>query len=280
MSGNSAKLPRKKVGLALGSGAARGLAHIGVVEVLQREGIGIDMIVGTSTGAVVGALYAQGKDASLMKDLAKGLDWKRVISLVDLTIPKTGFIGGKKLKNWLGLIIGDDIKFSDLKIPLACVATDIYTGEEVVITQGLVLEAVRASISIPGIFSVVEWHGRYLVDGGLADPVPVDALRGMGADFIIAVNVIPEASEFSPQKGRGKKQALKEPSIFGVLLQTVHIATHTLVEHSLEGADVVIHPKVADIQPGDFHRAQECILRGEVAAKDSIPEIKRLLPIG
>jgi len=141
--------------LALGGGGARGLAHIGVLNILQSEGIYADMIAGTSAGAFVGALCAQRKDCSLIKDLVTSVDWKRAVSLVDLVLPKTGLLGGRKIKDWLGLVIGGDIKFSDLKVPFACVATDINTGEEVVINQGSVLEGVRASISVPGIFTVV-----------------------------------------------------------------------------------------------------------------------------
>ena len=144
-------MPKRKVGLALSGGAARGLAHIGVLEVLEKEGISIDMIAGTSAGAAIGALYAQGKDINQIKSLVLDLNWKRLVSLVDLALPKTGFIKGRKVKNQLRSIVGD-IEFEELRIPLACVATDIRTGEEVIIKQGSVLEGVRASISIPVIF--------------------------------------------------------------------------------------------------------------------------------
>ena len=273
----SAKLQKRKVGLALGTGAARGLAHIGVLEVLEKEGIPIDMIAGTSAGAAVGALYAQGKGASLIKKLALDLSRKRLASMVDLALPKTGFIGGKKIKDRLKLIIGGDIKFSDLGIPLACVATDIMTGEEVVINQGSVLEGVRASISIPAIFTVARWGGRYLVDGGLVNPVPVSVVRRMGADFIIAVNVIPDIRDRIRPAGKEGVESFKEPNMFSVLMQSIYIATYSLVRSSLEVADIVIEPQVADIAYGAFHRATECILRGEAAAQVSIPEIKRKL---
>ena len=270
-------MQKRKVGLALGSGAARGLAHIGVLDVLEKEGIPIDMIAGTSTGAAVGVLYAQGKDASLVKNLAQELRWKRLASIVDLALPKTGFIGGKKIKDWLGLIIGGDLKFSDLRIPLACVATDIWTGEEVVINQGSVLEGVRASISVPVIFTAVKWEGRYLVDGGLVNPVPVSVLKKMGADFIIAVNVIPHVSARVRKGGKKRVEDFKEPNIFNVATQSIYIGSDLLVRSSLDGADIVIEPKVAHIGYGDFYQAQDCILQGEVATQSSIPEIKRRL---
>ncbi len=273
----SAKLRKRKIGLALGSGAARGLAHIGVLEVLEREGIPVDMIAGTSAGALVGALYAQGKDASLIGDLALDLSRKRLASLVDLALPKTGFIGGKKIKEQLELFIGRDTKFSDLRIPLACVATDIVTGEEVIFDQGSVLEAIRASISIPAIFTVVKWQGRYLVDGSLVNPVPVDVVKRMGADFIIAVNVIPDVADRANWVDKKPAAGSKEPNIIHIIMQSIYIGTYSLVSHSLEGTNIVIEPRVAHIGAGDFHHAQECIRQGEVATQDFMPEIKRKL---
>jgi NTE family protein len=266
--------PDKKVGLALGGGAARGLAHIGVLEVLEKEGIPVDMIAGTSAGAAIGALYAQGKNASAIKTLALDLNWKRLASLVDLALPKTGFIQGKKMKEQLKSIIGGDIKFSDLKIPFACVATDIKTGEEIVISQGSVLDGIRASISIPAIFTLAKQEGRYLVDGGLVNPIPVSVLKNQGADFIIAVNVTADAVN---RTNWGKKA--KEPTIFNVIMQSIYISTHSLVKSSLDGADIVIEPDLADIPYGDFQRAKECIPRGALAAQGIIQEIKRQLNI-
>lgn len=269
-----------KVGLALGGGGARGFAHIGVIEVLQEEGILIDMIAGTSAGAVIGAIYAQGKDIALIQNLFVGLDWKKLASLVDLTLPKSGFIRGKKVRDFLELILGGDIRFSDLKIPLACVATDIITGEEVVIDQGSVLEAVRASISIPGIFTVVKWQDRYLVDGGLVNPVPVSILRRAGIDCVIAVNVLPDITETISQVNEEGTKVLKEPNILGVLMQSLQISQYFRYRFCLEDADIVILPKVGHIGTGDFHRAYECIVQGKQAASKSMPEIHRQLGIG
>ncbi|MBA7662740.1 hypothetical protein ES703_70771 [subsurface metagenome] len=267
---------KRKVGLALGTGAARGLAHVGVLEVLEKEGIPIDMIAGTSAGAVIGALYAQGKDASQMKKLVMDLNWKRLASLVDLALPKTGFIGGRKINNLMRSVIGD-MEFRDLRIPLACVATDIETGEEVVINQGSVLEGIRASVSVPVIFTIAKWEGRYLVDGGLVNPVPVSVLKRMGADFVIAVNVVPEASERGRPRGKKPIKGGKEPNIINVIMQTVYITTHSMVRSSLEGADIVIEPQVAHITAGDFTQAQECILQGKRAAQGCITKIRGLL---
>ena len=268
---------RGKVGLALGGGGARGLAHIGVLEVLQREKIPIDMIAGASVGALIGAIYAQGKDANVIKDVALKLNWMKLISLADFKLHKTGFIGGRKVENLLKLIMGGDVTFSDLKIPLACVATDVNTCGEVIIEQGSVLEAVRASISIPGIFTVVKWKGRYLVDGGLVNPVPVSVLRRMGADFIIAVNVVPDIHHRVLTPSEDLKVDLKEPNIFSVIVQSMQMAQCLLVKSSMQGADIIINPDVAYIGFGDFHRSQECIKQGEIAAQDAVLEIKRRL---
>ena len=264
---SSAELSRKKIGLALGSGAARGLAHIGVLEVLKKEGIPIDMIAGTSVGAVFGAIYAWSTDTDQIKKQALEVNWKK-LALIDLSLPKTGLIKGKKIKNLLASYIGGNIKFSDLKIPFACVATDIDTGEEVVIDRGSVPEALRASISVPAIFTVVKRGDRYLVDGGLANPVPVSVVKRMGADFIIAVNVMPEVTDRT-------EKIDKEPNIFQIIMQSIYITTYSLVRSSVEDADTVIEPDVANIGAGDFQKAQELILRGEQAAQNAIPEIKR-----
>ncbi|MFC2072033.1 patatin-like phospholipase family protein [Chloroflexota bacterium] len=256
---------RKKVGLALGSGASRGLAHIGVIEVLEKEGIPIDMIAGTSMGALVGAIYAHGQDIEQMKNLAITLGAKR-LGLVDLTLPKTGLLRGRKIEDTLKLVIGE-AKFSDLKIPFACVATDIDCGEEVVFKEGLVREAARASSSIPAILAVVKLGGKYLVDGTLVNPVPVSVVRAMGADIVIAVNVIP----------RREITGKTAPNIFAIIMQTIHISSYGIIKANLAGADIVIEPDISNIGYADFSRVQECILQGELAAREAIPEIKNAM---
>ena len=265
-----------KVGLALSGGAARGLAHVGVLAVLEEEGIPIDMIAGTSMGAIIGAFYAQGKDISQIKDAVMSLGRRKIMSLIDLTLPRTGFIKGRRVSHWLKSILGD-IDFEDLKIPFACVATDITTGEEVVIKQGSVVEGVRDSASIPVIFTPAKWEGRYLVDGGLEDPVPVRVLREMGADLVIAVNVNPYITEKIQGVDREKIESLKAPNIFNIMIRTLNIIEYQAAISSLKEADVTITPKVGHINPSNFHRARECILRGQRAARHSIHEIKRQL---
>jgi NTE family protein len=273
------KLTRKKIGLALSSGAARGLAHIGVLRALQKEDIPIDMIAGTSIGAVIGALYAMKRNALQIEEIADGINWTRLLSLVDLALPMTGLISGRRISTFTKSIIGRDTQFSDLAIPFACVATDVMTGQEIVINEGLVMEAVRASFSIPGLFSVVKREGRFLVDGSLVNPIPVSIVKNMGAELIIAVNVLPDIGgvDKSYWTGRKVRKDFKEPNIIEILMQSVYIGANQLMQTALKSADLNIEPQLPSIGPIDFHRARECILQGELATEDCIPKLKRLL---
>lgn len=265
---------RKKVGLALSGGAARGLAHVGVISVLHKEGIPIDMIAGTSSGAIMGAVYARHRDTDLMKKYALDPKWKKRAPMIDPSFPKTGFIKGKKLESLLASFLGGNIEFKDLQIPFTCVATDIHTGEEIIMNSGSVTGALRASISIPGIFTLIKHEGRYLVDGGLTTPVPVEVVRQMGADFIIAVNVNPDVSGRMEKTASHPKKVQKAPNIFQVLIQSIYITTYSLAKSSLETADVVIEPDTADISAGEFSKTPELIDLGERAAAEALPEIK------
>jgi len=274
---NPLKKRKKKVGLALSGGAARGFAHIGVLDVLQKEGIPIDMIAGTSAGAIIGAVYASCRDSEIVKTHALSIDWKKMASLFDLSFRMSGLLKGRKIEKSLAEYIGGDVHFSDLKIPFACVATDIDTGEEIVITTGSVPEALRATISVPGIFSVAKRGDRYLVDGGLTTPVPVDTVRQMGADFIIAVNVNPRVTDRIGQSTEKRIKARKEPNIFHIMMQSIYITTYTVARNSLADADIVIEPDLKGIGAADFQKASEMILMGQDAAADAIPGIKRKL---
>ena len=180
-----------KIGLALGSGAARGLAHIGVLKVLKENNVPIDLLAGTSMGALVGACFARKGDIAGFEEMILKMDFKQLLQLTDpnLALMFKGFIHGQKVKKLLKTIIGD-VEFKDLKIPLVIVATDINTGEEIRIKEGSVVEAVRASISIPAVFMPVKFKSRFLMDGGIVNPIPVDVVKDMGANFVIACNVI------------------------------------------------------------------------------------------
>jgi NTE family protein len=178
---------RPKVGLALGSGSARGLAHLGVIRALAEAGIEVDYIAGTSMGALIGAICAAGKLDEL-EVVFRSFDWKKTLSFFDVVLPKSGLIDGAKVSELVrNHIHADTIEM--LPKPFAAMATDIVSGEEVIIRSGDVIEAVRASISVPGIFTPVRSNGSILVDGGLTNPVPVSAVRAMGADLVIAVDL-------------------------------------------------------------------------------------------
>ena len=202
------KREKSKIGLALGSGAARGLAHIGVLKALQEKSIHIDAIAGSSMGALVGACYARRGEIADLEEIVLKIDWKQLAQLADpnLALLFKGVIHGKKVKELLKAVIGD-VEFKDLKIPFAVVATDVNTGEEVVIKEGSVIEAVRASISIPAIFTPVKFKNRFLIDGGIVNPVPVNIVKDMGATFVIACNVI-----HKPQKRRAFSSMKKQKS--------------------------------------------------------------------
>jgi len=178
---------RKKVGLALGSGSSRGWSHIGVIQALREHDIPVDYVAGTSIGAYVGAIFASGHIEEFQQTVLD-MDWKRVVSLLDFSINLTGFLEGRKVMNLAENVMTVQ-KFEDLKIPLRVVAADLKTGEEIIFSKGSVKEAVRASISIPGIFRPVEIKKHLCVDGGLLNPVPVNVVKEMGAEVIIAVDL-------------------------------------------------------------------------------------------
>jgi NTE family protein len=267
-------------GLVLSGGAARGLAHIGVLDRLYRARIPVDLVIGTSAGAIFGALYAAGIEPAKMRRivLAK-LRWLHFVSLVDVTLPKSGLIGGKKLIRILRELLGGDLDFQDLQKPFACVAVDIDSGEEVVMREGSVLEAIRASISIPGIFSPVRWNGHYLVDGGILNNLPVDVARNMGADFVIAINVFPERTPYPTlNHGDGMAHTVAQ-SMMQVLAQSYHIAASERMEHCEKLADMIIRPRVSYMGPEEFGRAREFMVQGEIAAEAVLPDLLSRLRI-
>ncbi len=182
---------KEKTALVLSSGAARGISHIGVIKALQDNNVSIDMIAGSSIGALVGACYAKAGSIEEFEQVVLKTNFTRLLNLADieLTLMFKGFIHGKKVNELLKTVIGD-IRFCDLKIPLSIVATDAHTGEAVILNEGSVIEAVRASISMPVVFIPVKYGDRFLIDGGIVNPVPVDIAREMGADRIIVSNVI------------------------------------------------------------------------------------------
>jgi len=248
----------KKTALVLGGGAARGIAHIGVLKVLKRHKIPFDIVVGTSIGSLMGAIYALGLSLKNVEDIALKTTWR---DLSDFVLSKTGFLEGRNLERIIEGLLEEKV-FSDLKKELAIVATDIENGEEVIIRSGNLSRAVRASCSIPGIFIPVRINGRLLVDGGLRSTVPSETAKAMGADFIVAVDV-----GYCVRKG-------KISNIFQVLFQSIQIIGSELNKHETKPADIVIEvPLGENIDQMAFDKAAEIIAVGEKAAEDAMPKL-------
>jgi NTE family protein len=311
----STSTPRKKLGLALGSGAARGLAHIGVLKVLEEADIQIDLIAGTSMGAFIGAMYASGVPVARMEEVARDIDWRRMTSLLDPVLPTSGLIDGKKLLSFMAQLLPART-FEELHLPLAITATDIHSGEAIIIKQGDLLEALRAGLAFPGIFSPARFGRRFLVDGGLCNPVPADVARRLGADHVIGVCAIPEVSKQAPEtflppqttpkvkerawldlfNANTIEQAFRRvlgqednepaeaadrrtPNIFRVCAQSVAIMENEINDLRLRQNhhDLIIRPPLEDITLLEFHRADEIIAAGEAEARAELDNIHRLI---
>ena len=214
-------LSRKTVGLVLGSGSSRGWAHIGAIEALEEEKIPIDYVIGCSVGSYVGAIYASGSLKSL-KEFVLRMDGKKVFSYFDVVFPRSGVLNGTKRLKELFSIHTDAVDFSDLKIPLMMVATDLTTGKKVVLKSGNILNALRATMSIPGLFAPVKVKDRWLVDGGLVDPVPVGVARALEADVVIAVDLnsgVVSRKQLKRQARHAAKKTGNPPAYKGELFQ-------------------------------------------------------------
>ncbi|MDQ7031293.1 MAG: patatin-like phospholipase family protein [Desulfonauticus sp.] len=294
-----------KLGLALGAGAAKGWAHIGILKGLEEAGLEIAWIAGTSIGSLVGAVYAAGNLDAFAQDII-AMDWKRVVAMIDLVLPRNGVIDGQKVMKLLQQYLPQTIEA--LNIPYAAVATDIYTGKEVVLKSGSVLEAVRASIAVPTIFTPVITEKYCLVDGGLVNPVPVDVVRSLGAEKVLAVDLIYESpASFIKNKEQTSKNKdndwlnkiaikIKEkfpkvdlsfiesfknwiakgedtPHLFEIMHSSLSIMEQRLTQilFELYPPDFILRPPLDHIKLRDFHRGKECI---EIGYK----EIKKILP--
>ena len=267
-----------KVGLALSSGAARGLAHIGVLKALREASVPVDMIAGTSMGAMIGACFAREGEITAFEEIALNTGWRELARLLDPSFGSLGkgLIRGQRIEALLRSVIGG-VEFKDLKIPFVAIATDINTGREVVIRNGSVVEAVRASISIPGIFVPVALEDRCLVDGGLTNPVPTDVLQAMGAKLIVAVNVLVEPLKSRRAVDPSKEGGMVEvPNIFNTLIQSIYIMEYEIIKARIVKADIVISPDVSHIEAFEFHRGEEAILAGYEAARKVLSKLGRL----
>lgn len=250
--------PRPRIALVLGGGAARGFAHIGVIKALETSGISPDIVVGTSAGSVVGALYAAGNDAFALQKLASQLDES---ALTDWAIFDRGFLKGEALEKFVNQQVGGK-SIEGLKRKFAVVATDLASGKAAMFTTGNVGTAVRASSSIPTVFTPVLIRGREYVDGGLTSPVPVYAARQLGADIVIAVDI------------SGRPSGKRNQGSMDLLLDTIAIMGNTISANELHEADIVIHPDTTGLPAANFQQRNEAIMRGEQAGFAAIARIR------
>ena len=250
-----------RIGLALGGGAAKGFAHIGVIKMLEANGIRVDVVSGTSAGSVVGALYASGMDAFALQTQAVALDEDRI---KDVRLFGGGLVQGQALQDYVGASVRNR-PIEKLGKPFAAVSTRLEDGERTVFTRGNTGQAVRASSSIPGVFEPVAIGKFHYVDGGIVSPVPVDAARQLGADFVIAVDI----SSTAPGTAPG--------SLLGTVSQSITIMGQKLGAQELARADVVIRPRVNDMGPAAFEQKQAAIMEGERAAVAALPQIRARL---
>ncbi|ENW2676657.1 patatin-like phospholipase family protein [Neisseria gonorrhoeae] len=254
--------PAAVVALALGGGASKGFAHIGIVKVLKENGIPVKVVTGTSAGSIVGSLLASGMSPDRLELEAEILG---KTDLVDLTLSTSGFIKGEKLQNYINRKVGGR-QIQQFPIKFAAVATDFETGKAVAFNQGNAGQAVRASAAIPNVFQPVIIGRHKYVDGGLSQPVPVSAARRQGANFVIAVDI-----SARPSKNVGQ-------GFFSYLDQTLNVMSVSVLQNELGQADVVIKPQVLDLGAvGGFDQKKRAIRLGEEAARAALPEIKRKL---
>ncbi|MBU0671518.1 MAG: patatin-like phospholipase family protein [Candidatus Margulisbacteria bacterium] len=254
-------LGKKRIGLVLGGGVARGIAHIGVLKVIERNNIPIECIAATSSGALVGLAYAAGMEVRLIEEIALRIKWGQIFRIAFF---RPGFISGEAVKDLIIKYIGD-LNFSDLKIPLSIVAADIKSGEPIVISRGKTARAVAASAAVPGIVAPEEIGGHFLVDGGLGDNLPIDTAKGMGANYVVAVDVVPSKPIHSMPK---------DP--FQMYGRAFDIVMHKMSREQRKKANILIEPNIEeDIWQLDLHKAKRLIAAGEAAALKALRGLRR-----
>ena len=260
----SASLPVAKaparIGLALGGGAARGFAHVGVIQVLEEAGIRPDMVVGTSAGSLVAALYASGRNGAQLQQVAESLE---EAALTDWTLPifGRGALKGEALARYVSSLVNHKL-IEEMPMPLGIVATDLGSGQGVLFRRGSTGTAVRASSAVPSVFQPVTIAGRDYVDGGLVSPVPVGFARQMGADLVIAVDIS------SPPEGQATGDSLQ------ILLQTFAIMSKSINRFELKEADVVVRPALAGVKSADFTAKRRSIEAGRRAMQQALPQLR------
>jgi NTE family protein len=293
-----------KIGLALGSGASRGWSHIGVLKALLEEGIEPDVVCGTSVGAMVGGSYVAG-NLEKLEDWVRGSSRGDVLRFFSFNLGNSAFVDLERLNGFLHkFVAAEDVRIEDLGKPFATVCTDLDSGNEVVLRDGGVANAVRASMAMPGLFPAERNEKRWLVDGGLINPVPVTVCRALGADFVIAVNLNSEILRKHRKKtptnaededdsvfGNLRKQAReysnslfgqddegdKTPGLFSTIANTINIFQDQITRNRLDAnpADVLMEPKVGDIGMFEFQRAGDAIAEGEACVRNAMDEIRR-----
>jgi NTE family protein len=286
---------RPRLGIALGSGSARGWSHIGVLRALTEAGIAPDFVAGCSMGAMVGAAFAAGRIEQL-EAWARSLDWRRLVGLVDVGLRGGLFKGDRLLNLYQGQFV--QCPFSELHVPFAVVATDLATGQEVWLRDGSVSDAVRASCTVPGLFRPVWRDGRYLVDGSVVNPIPVSLCRAMGAQVVIAVDLGSDRARRFPleyqQISRTKSQqqgffdilgsspprdVQPLPSIVNTLLGAIDIMQERIAQARLvgEAPEVVLTPRLGQVGPFEYHRAALAIAAGREIVAEMVPAIQDAL---
>lgn len=255
-------LPKPKIALVLGGGAARGFAHVGVIRALEQEKIPIDMVIGTSVGSLIGAIYAGDRNSFELEWTAFALERETIFDYALLSaFTGMGPVKGDKLEEFVKAKV-PTLNIEDLKLPFAAIATDLNRGALVVLDRGPVARAVRASSAVPGIFNPVEHQGRLLVDGGVIDNLPILVARARGADIVIAVDIGETVTNYNIT------------NLIDVVLQSVTIMSSENVKYRRKDADVLILPKVGDVGMMDFTQKKRCMLAGIEATQKAMPEIK------
>ena len=252
---------KPKIGLALGSGASRGFAHIGVIKVLEDVGIQPDYIAGSSMGSIIGALYAAGMTPNMMEGIASNISAKLCY---DVGFSRRGFMQGKRLEELIRFLTRDK-DFKDLSIPLSVTAVDLITNERVIIREGKVYKGVRASVSIPGLFQPVHDGDRVLIDGGILERVPVNVVRDMGADVVIGVDVAFRGKHRPPE------------NFIETILQTMEVMELEIMKHNVPNDDIMICPEVYLANPMSLDSVETAVEAGKKAALKSIDKLKALV---
>ena len=276
----------KKIGLALGGGGARGCAHIGVIRALQEAGIRIDYIAGTSIGALVGGVYASGGLDELEQYLVK-IKWKDVIKQFDPILMKNGMFEGKKVVALLNQML-EKKTFKSCSIPFTAVSTDLTTGKEVHLNSGRLDSAIRASISLPAVFTTVKKESYELMDGGLVNPLPVDVVRKMGADIVIAIDLNHQYIKERQKKKvklRTNKLSIKKlfksryPNMIDVIEGSVFLMQDQITQRNLQACppDILLNLELGSTSLFDFHKSKDLIKAGYSQMKKEVNKVKKLL---